>query len=272
MLSSVPIWEAETGRTFFVHGESILQLLINAAGTVEKENGSRSGTKRSKSQSRSGSAPARSRTPTNPIHNYVPRPGSSHGTTSNKIATTPATRPRSRSASTKRPRLGEATSTYNNVVPPVPAAGHPVLRSSRGAGTQRAPSPTKKVSVSTSLPRPVPLVAPVPRAGNQHSILGHGRAPSSQQKQQQPSHTYHPYPQTQRSSSRSTSSSQISVYGSAAFASSTRSAGAARKASRARRESFKPRPSTDGDWAGDTEGTKRWPGFAGGALTEEDDF
>ncbi|THG96644.1 hypothetical protein EW026_g5225 [Hermanssonia centrifuga] len=51
LLSSIPAWEAEAGRVFLVHGQSILQILMNATGANEKENGN----KRGKSQTRAGS-------------------------------------------------------------------------------------------------------------------------------------------------------------------------------------------------------------------------
>ena len=54
----------------------------------------------------------------------------------------------------------------------------------------------------------------------------------------------------------------------------TAAGGATRKASgRTRRESFKPRPSMDNDWAGSSSANtdKRFAGFAGGSLPEEDE-
>ncbi|KAJ3486631.1 hypothetical protein NLI96_g4098 [Meripilus lineatus] len=262
LLISVPKWEAETGHTFLVNGESVYQILILASENTEKENVSR---QRSKSKTRSGSVPARSTTPTNPPHHYAPPPRPGTSMTTRSTITTPAVRPRSRSqsarsTSNKRQKLGDTTSSYNNAAPPLPTGG------------TRVPSSPSKKSASSSLPRPVPIVAPVPRRGKvaSHQELGHGRAPSREQ------HSYHPYPQTQRPgsySSKSLSSSQVTVYGSAMLAASTKSADAARRASRARRESFKPRPSIDADgWAGGTEIKRRYPGYAGGALTEEQDF
>ena len=53
----------------------------------------------------------------------------------------------------------------------------------------------------------------------------------------------------------------------------TSAAVVAKKATRARRESFKPRPSMDDDWAADVGlgGQRRWAGFAGVVVKEEDE-
>lgn len=48
-------------------------------------------------------------------------------------------------------------------------------------------------------------------------------------------------------------------------------AGAVRKASRARRESFKPRPSMDEVWSSTGTTGGRYPGFAGGVVAEENE-
>ena len=80
---------------------------------------------------------------------------------------------------------------------------------------------------------------------------------------------YHPYPQTQRS----TSAGGIRVYGAVNL-----NAKAERKAPRTQRKSFKPRPSMDdvrvdanSVGAGAGGGAKRYPGFAGGVVEEEDE-
>lgn len=240
---------------------------LNIQPQTEKENNKRT-------KSRAGSVPPRTITPPNPIHHYVP-PKSHHGGSSRDKAEramsggiTPAVRPgssMSRSApSSKRQKLGESTSSHNNSVPAVPST----RSTSRGpSGRPTSPSKIPSRNLSTSaLPRPVPvqthsqLAMPVPK--HPSVVLGHGRAPSSIQRA---APGYHPYPQTQRSTS--TSSQQPRAYGSVALNSSM-SAGAARKASRVRRESFKPRPSVDEAWTS-TTATGRYPGFSGGVVTEE---
>ncbi|KAI0071602.1 hypothetical protein K474DRAFT_1668836 [Panus rudis PR-1116 ss-1] len=259
LLVSIPAWEAETGRPFLVHGQSIVRILMDTVGSIDKEN--TNGKRGGKPPSRSGSVPPRAKTPSNPSNHYAP--GSTHGNTKSN-AVTPAVRPPSRggantrSASNKRPRLGESTSSYNNAAATL-ATSRSV--SNRPASPSKIPSKTP----SSALPRPVSIAMPVPKPGTQHHILGHGRVPSTQQHS---SHSYHPYPQTQRS----TSSGGIRVYGAVSHgvAVAPVTAGAARKASRVRRESFKPRPSVDGEWTAH-EGNRRWPGFAGGAVREEEE-
>lgn len=232
---------------------------LNIQPQTEKENNKRS-------KSRSGSVPLRSTTPPNPVHHYVP-PKSHHGGSSREYRServTPAVRPSSsmsRSApASKRPKLGESTSSHINTAPPTGRS----RSTSRGA-TTRSTSPSKipgrTPSTSSALPRPISnapsLIMPVPR--HPSAILGHGRAPSSAQHS---AASYHPYPQTHRSTS---ASSQPTVYGAMSL-----TAGAVRKASRARRESFKPRPSMDETWSS-TAASGRYPGFAGGVVAEENE-
>ena len=228
--------------------------------TDEKENGTMS--RRAKPPSRGNSAPPRAKTPS-----YAPKSSQNNGTgrkrsNSRSDAVTPAVRPgssMSRSTSSKRPRLGESTSSHNNI----PATGHRIP-------SARAASPTKTVgrtpSASSSLPRPVPLAMPVPKSGARHHALGRVASAHSNHR----SHNYHPYPQTQRS----TSAGGIRVYGAVNL-----NAKAERKAPRTQRKSFKPRPSMDdvrhvdanSVGAGGGGGAKRYPGFAGGVVQEEDE-
>ena len=240
----------------------ILTTSLNIQPQTEKENNKRS-------KSRSGSVPARATTPPNPIHHYVP-PKSHHGGSSrdkgDRTASggvTPAVRPASSMSQSapanKRPKLlAESTSSHNNAVPPMPP-----LRRSRSVSkgpSARSTSPSKNPArASSALPVPThaPIAMPVPK--HPTSVLGHGRAPSSAQRA---APSYHPYPQTQRS--LSAQSQQPRVYGAMAMA-----GGAARKASRARRESFKPRPSVDEVWTSTTTTGGRYPGFAGGVVAEE---
>ncbi|KAH9829873.1 microtubule associated protein-domain-containing protein [Rhodofomes roseus] len=266
LLASIPAWEAETRRAFLVHGESMVQLLMETVGANDKEN-----TKRSKTPgARAGSVPPRSRTPSNPPHHYMPATthGGSHSTKVSGVVT-PAVRPGSSMATSshpsKRPRLGESTAAHNNA----PAHGGPVyLGSSKGPGAHRPGSPSKipsktpSTSIPTSsLPRPVPLAMPVPKPGTVHHALGHGRVPSAQA-----AHSGYSYQasHSQMRSTSSTSTTSYRTYGAPALNSSV----LAKKASRARRESFRPRPSVDNDWA---VGGGRWAGFAGAAVKEEDE-
>lgn len=264
LLTLVLEWEKKTERTFFVHGQSILQLLEETVGIADKENNQ----KRSKAPgARGGSVPPRSKTPSNPSSQYAP--GSSHGGKSN--VATPAVRPgssigaSSQSVPTKRARLGESTSSYTNAtVPPVPTLG-----SSKGPGAHRAPSPTKipgkTPTIGSSLPRPV-VAMPASRSGTSHHGLGYGRAPSSHVPH---AHSYHPYPASHRAASHASATlrhTSATLYPTLA----------AKKASRARRESFRPRASMDdnrtlGAGRPDTGGQRRWAGFAGVAVKEEEE-
>ncbi|EIW55715.1 uncharacterized protein TRAVEDRAFT_38910 [Trametes versicolor FP-101664 SS1] len=276
LLVSIPSWEAEAGRAFLVHGVSMLQLLMETMPAMDKENGVKRVTK-----GRAGSVPARATTPAN--GHYLTAPASGHGGPVKTGVVTPAVRPssslsNSQSVPNKRPRLGEATATHNNA----PPARGP-LSSSRGAHN-RAVSPTKiplpgKTPVgASSLPRPVPIAMPVPKVGTQHHALGHGRVPSAQQLS-----STHAFPSHQpgaraassyMSSTSSMSSSYGRGYGSGSSA-AVAAAAVAKKASRARRESFKPRASVDEDWAagiGLGDGGRRWAGLADGAVKEEDEY
>ncbi|TRM59017.1 microtubule associated protein-domain-containing protein [Schizophyllum amplum] len=239
LLASIPVWEDEAGRPFLVHGESIMQILSASASVADQEN-KRKG-QRPGAVPRAGSVPARATTPVNGS-GYVP------GTRTGVV--TPAVRPGSsmggaHSVPNKRQRT-EATPSYSGKRPPLGAhRGTNALSSS-----QRSHSPTKitvtggKVSMS-SLPRPVPSMV-VPKPGTQHHALGHGRIPSTVVLSQSSGFG--------RSLSTSTSSYASSAY-------------AAKKVSRVRRESFKPRPSSDGAPLMDG----RWTFRAGSAVKEEEE-
>ncbi|KAI0087221.1 microtubule associated protein-domain-containing protein [Irpex rosettiformis] len=266
LLASIPAWETETGRTFLVNGESILQILQQAAVLPEKDNGKR--------KSRAGSAPPRSKTPStnslNNSRNAPPIAGPSN-------AVTPAVRPASsmsRTGPTKRPKLNESTN----------AQTMPRLRSA----SKQPPASTTKTNASLLRPRSIAstnrtVATPTPRNTNTSVAHGAGRVPSVPRHH---SRNYHPYPQSHRSTSTmstrsataaaASSAASFSVMGSMALNSlGGGGGGAIRKASRAKRESFKPRPSMDDNWdmppAPVAEGQKRWAGFTGGAVQEEDE-
>ena len=207
---SIPRWEAEHKRMFLVHGESILQTLRDILPEVVDKEN------QSNRKGRAGSAQPKQRA-TTPFsenanhHNYVPT-----STVNGKGVVTPAVRPApssmTQSAPNKRQRLGDSVAA-----PPMT-----VTRStSKGPPPSNPRTVTRSKTPVSSLPRPIPG----PKPGTQHHTLGHGRIPS----------TRHQVPPSRLgSSARSTSSSLHS----------------SKNGGRVRRESFKPRPSTDGDWAG----------------------
>ncbi|KAG6831554.1 hypothetical protein H0H92_009473 [Tricholoma furcatifolium] len=249
LLVSIPAWEEEAGRPFLVHGQSLLQLLMEAVSASDQEN---------KRKPRAGSVPARATTPTN---SYVPssktvRPGSA-----------------SQSVPNKRQKLDPAPIGPIRQVSggkgrtPSYGTGRPPLGSHRGGNVvtgTRASSPAK-ISGRTPFPRPTPGAMPVPKPGTQHHVLGHGRVPSSAA-----------YMGGRSVSASATSKTTSGVYG-ARYPSTGNTygaPGAAKKATRARRESFKPRPSVDGN-IGVSVGlggySSRWPGLAGSVREEDED-
>ena len=196
--------------------------------------------------SRPGSVPPRSTTPVNSINHYVP---GSNGYGVGKGVVTPAVRPGSAmgGASNKRQKLGENT------------GGRNMLGSSQRGNTntntssrQRLASPTKVAKTKTpglSVPRPMA----VPKPGTRHHALGHGRVPSAGRV------TSGTLGSSSRSFSSGTHANARGGYGVGA---------GVKKAGRARRESFKPRPSVD-DWEHGHAG--RWGGYAGPSVKEEDE-
>ncbi|TFK70232.1 hypothetical protein BDN72DRAFT_888069 [Pluteus cervinus] len=254
LLNSIPAWEQETGHPFLVNGESILKMLMEIVSAADQENKRR--------PARAGSVPPRSTTPVNSAQGYVP------GTTKTGVVT-PAVRPGSSGVSqslpNKRQKLGDSTSSQRRTTPA--GGGRAPLGTNKG-GNGRQPSPgarnTRKPSSGngSSLPRPTPIAMPVPRPGTQHHSLGHGRLPSTV------SSAY--------VAGRSTSVVVSGGYGSSGsrYPSNSKSqlavnpAGLAKKGSRARRESFRPRQSADGVELGRSTGIagSRWP-----TVTEEDE-
>ncbi|KAL1757706.1 microtubule associated protein-domain-containing protein [Schizophyllum commune] len=265
LLASIPVWEEEAGRPFLVHGESIMQLLLASASVADQEN-KRKGGHRPGGVPRAGSASSRATTPTESSHGYDPRARTG--------VVTPAVRAGSsmsgaHSVPNKRQRT-EATPSYSSSKrPPLGAhRGTNALATSQGHGTsqlstsQRAQSPTKipatggKMSMS-SLPRPVPSMV-VPKPGTAHHALGHGRIPSTVVLTQ--SSGFGRSLSTSTSSYGSSYATSTSGYASSAYA-------AKKKAARVRRESFKPRPSSEGAPLLDARFTFR----AGVSVKEEED-
>ena len=108
---------------------------------------------------------------------------------------------------------------------------------------------------------------PVPKPGTVHHALGHGRVPTSGVVYGGAGYTV--------SGVRSASAVGHDGLGTSVnsrFASSYTANAVARKASRARRESFKPRPSVDACDGPLTGGGMRWNGFAASVKEEEEDY
>ncbi|KAH9042589.1 microtubule associated protein-domain-containing protein [Lactarius pseudohatsudake] len=236
LLASITAWEAEAGRPFLVRSESMLQILLNATGGGGDKENRRGGTK-----ARAGSVPPPATTP-----GSAPGKGGGGGTV------TPAVRPassmgRSQSVPSKRPRLAET-----NVPQQVPS-GSFVPRSASGAG-QHPSKIAMPVPVRASvLPRAVS--ATVPR---QHAALGIGRPPSREPMGAAAAHQH------------LSGSYRARSVGSGLGTSTSRNPQAiALKAKRARRESFRPRPS--GDWAPAPAPHGRYGGLDGDAVKEEDE-
>ncbi|KAF9465929.1 microtubule associated protein-domain-containing protein [Collybia nuda] len=270
LLASIPAWEQEAKRPFLVHGESILQILMETLSAADQEN--------KRKPPRAGSVPPRATTPVNSLHAYVP--GSKTG------VVTPAIRPSSASQSVpnKRQKLGEPVtgpghqrqgSGGNGHTPNygrVPLGSHRGGNSASGRNVSPSKIPGKTpTGVQSSLPRPIGIAMPLPKPGTQHHALGHGRVPSGM--------AYATgYPAGGRGSSSVsvlTSSGYGSRYASGGAGYGT-GAGAMKKATRARRESFKPRPSVDTMEMGvsvDIGGHGgRWGGLTGSVREEDEGY
>lgn len=226
---------------------------MNTTIAQEKENN-----KKAKPQPRPAAIPPRARTPSNPVHQYIPVPGSSHGTKNTpalRSSTSSSSNTSTRSAPARRTKLGESTDNAPSI-PPVP----PLHRSGPGFNRQPSPKFPGKGSLPTSLPRPAAVPAPRTVSYQQYHALGPSRTTSSRAR-------HNPYPQTNRVSPAKTA---VRVYSSTSL-NSNHQAAVAKKAARVRRESFKPRPSVDPgeEWSGG--GDRRFPGIFGGTLPEEDE-
>ena len=236
-----------------------MQLLMETVSAADQEN--------KRKPPRAGSVPLRATTPVNPSNSYVP--GVKTG------VVTPAVRPASHSSSSvpnKRQRLGEnllghTPNHTDGVRAPLCAS-----RSNNGGGSgmYRAVSPTKipsKKPNSSGESRPPAISMIMPKPGTQHHALGHGRVPSSV--------VYGgpagsgSYPAGVRSSS--TSLQGYGRFPSSVYAKKGDETGMMKKATRASRESFKPRPSMDAMDMGMSVGVggTRWGG--GFTLKEEDE-
>ncbi|KAJ7868841.1 microtubule associated protein-domain-containing protein [Mycena leptocephala] len=274
LLTSIPAWEHEAGRPFLVHGQSILHILMQTVSAADQENagGTNANGKRKPSPAGSGgratSVPARATTPT-PLSSYAPRMGTG--------VVTPAVRPapgNSHSQPNKRAKT-DTTPSYA-FSKPAPLGAH---RGGNGNSVTRLASPSKIPGLSRTTPTGLPGRAshvppptfgiPRPAAGTQaqYHALGHGRGPTTG------------YAGLRSASAVSISAaSSISSAGSGSYGAGGRYASGPfnnvkAKASRARRESFKPRASADAeaqwDLASHAGAGARW-GFEGAMVKEEE--
>ncbi|KAF9527211.1 microtubule associated protein [Crepidotus variabilis] len=252
LLTSIPAWEDDAGRQFLVHGEPFLQMLFEKMSEGdEKEN-----KRKQPTTARAGSVPARATTPT---QGYVPG-------TKVSGSVTPAVRTASQvggagsnSVPNKRQRLGDS-STSNAFAPRpqtssrVPLGGHRGMNGARPASPTKLPAKTptslghlsSRSTSNTTLPRPAALGMVMPKPGTQHHALGHGRVPTA---------VIYGAGVT---GSRSVSS--VSAYTAGSRVASAKvqpQAATGKRTSRAKKESFRPRPSIDHE-SMDSTGTKRW--------------
>jgi Ase1/PRC1/MAP65 family protein len=224
----------------------MLQILLNATGAADKEN--RRGTK-----ARAGSVPPRATTP-----NSAPGKG----------VVTPAVRPassmgRAHSVPSKRPRLAET----NNNGPQV-AAAVPGFVPRCASSSDRPPSKiAMPVPVRASvLPLPAPRAVSATVVPKQHVALGIGRPPSRGPMTSggvgAATHHHH--------LSSSSNSYRVRSVGSGLGTTTSRNPQTvALKAKRARRESFRPRPS--GDWQSAAPQGRYGGGVDEHALIKEED-
>ncbi|KAI0055291.1 hypothetical protein BV25DRAFT_1895369 [Artomyces pyxidatus] len=262
LLASIPAWEAEAGRPFLAHGKHMLEILMPAGAPSDKENrraNSANGSYRP--GTRAGSVPPRATTPSyGSGSSSNSHQGGGRGTVTPAVRSASSMSNGSQSAPNKRPRLGDSGN-----------AGTATGGRARAASPSKIAMPVPSRIPSTSI---LPRAVSVPRIGTQHHALGHGRVPSAQQQQQQAhdklgaslsNSVYRPVSSV--SSQMSLGASASSYRSAPSLASST-----SRKAARARRESFRPRPSVEGPWAPGL-GTGRYGGlgFAGGVKEEEED-
>ncbi|KAJ3534779.1 hypothetical protein NMY22_g6771 [Coprinellus aureogranulatus] len=268
LLVSIPAWEQETGKPFLVHGQMILQVIMEAVSAKEQENAKR--------KTRSASAAGRATTPTassssQPSGGYVPgkgKPPSRTGTV------TPAVRPRSVTGSTmksvpnKRQRLGDSTSSTASHYSNSNSTSHHNANSnshlrvplSSHRNNHRPGSPTSRIPSSSKTPGQ----GSVARTRAASAIIASGStarngtapAPGSQQRR---------YPSAPGMVARP-------AYVSTTVTRAAGSVGTApkpvAKVVRTARESFKPRPSIDHlEMKMGVNGVQGWAG----ALEEEEE-
>jgi hypothetical protein len=231
---------------------------METVGAADQEN--------KRKPARAGSVPPRATTPVNSLHAYIP--GAKTG------VVTPAVRHASASQSVpnKRQRVGEPSTAGHqrqgsggNINAHAPSYGNAPLGTHRGGNVRasgRAVSPSKPPGKTPNARQQRSATMPIPKPGTQHHTLGHGRVPTALG-----------FAGGTTAGPRSVSSIAgltSSVYGrrQASGGSGYAAAGAMKKATRARRESFKPRPSIDDCQIG--MGGGRWAGLAGSVMEEDE--
>ncbi|KIJ62270.1 hypothetical protein HYDPIDRAFT_114762 [Hydnomerulius pinastri MD-312] len=255
LLSSLPAWEQANGRPFLVHGESMLQILMETVSANEQENKKKAPVSQYPAQPLNSNKPTgpttRSRS-LEPVNGGASKGGYVPGKSQNLPAgaVTPAVRPGSSMAqaqgTNKRQRLADGSS-----------------KQTRSSSPAKGRTPSGS---SSGLPRPVTqAVPPMPQTAatkqsQGYSALGWGRAPSTMQRttSRGASNTH---------STNLTSSMSAKSYGGNSMGSSVARESGSNKTIRMKRESFKPRSSIDGPNIG-----RRGPGagFRGMPLTEEE--
>ncbi|KIJ16234.1 hypothetical protein PAXINDRAFT_114030 [Paxillus involutus ATCC 200175] len=259
LLSSLPAWEQTNGGPFLVHGESMLQILMENISANEQENKKKAPASQYSAQAVNTNKPAGPATRSRSLElvngganksGYIP--GKSHNALAGTV--TPAVRSGSSmvQGTNKRQRLADGSSK-------------PLRSSSPAKG--RTPSGS-----SSGLPRPVAQsVPPVPQVtvtkqAEGYTALGWGRAPSTMQRTTSRGAS-NGHSTSLSSSISSHHPSNPKSYGSGSMGSSVARESTSRKAGRVKRESFKPRPSIDATNTGWRGGGT---GFRGMPLTEEE--
>jgi hypothetical protein len=224
---------------------------------------------------RAGSVPVRSTTPVNSLSHYVPV--STRYSADKNSTVIPASRPGSsmgsNSVPNKRRRVGEPTSGRHasalggqQRAPLGTHRGQAVnVNQLRTISPVRGGVPGKTPTNGSSLPRPVAM--PMPKTGTQYHLLGHGRLPSSNGLGDGAGYRQ-PSQQLRTASAISTVSSNARVLSST---SSMYRQNVTKKASRAKRESFKPRPSVDGSDVAISIGIKGGRRGLAGTVKEDEE-
>ncbi|KAF8443950.1 microtubule associated protein-domain-containing protein [Boletus edulis BED1] len=230
LLSSLPSWEQANGRPFLVHGESMLQILMEGISANEQENKKKTIASQYSIQALNASKPTgpltRSRSLEPSAGNaskagYIP--GKMHNPPPGAV--TPAVRPGSSMSQTtsKRQKLADGRAK-------------PARSSSPAKG--RTPSgPASGLPRSTFAP-PVSHITIRSKHAEGYGSLGWGRAPSTTQRTTSRAVTY-----SGASSHRHASATKS--HGGSSAGSSIAQASSLNKGSRIRQESFRPRPSID---------------------------
>ena len=229
LLSSLPTWEKKNGRSFLVHGGSMLQLLMENVSSNEQEN--------------------RRRTPTSQYSMQALNKGASQGL---KTAASNGANGVVKGGHVP----GKANAVLHGVVTPAVRPGSSMSSNTHGTnkrqklidGAHRTVEPHTKgwtpSGNNSALPYPATLQVPVPsqsRNSQGYAALGWGRNPSSMPRSvSQPrvaggylgSSQYHTNPRSYNSGSMVPNHRREPV--------------AKRTTGQIRKESFKPRPSGDG--------------------------